>query len=489
MKKILLSLALISATVPAWGMDTPATLSPQDALLDAAKSGNLEQFKKAIEDGACVNRSSSWLFPWVNLPLQFAIKNGHKNIVEFLIEPKFKLPLNMPVTSSFGEERFYPLEYAIVCGHADIVKLLLKKKFRARFGRIAGLLIGKASQEVELAVKHSNGKTDILNVLYKAGYTVRYTPDGYATRFWDRETYPTAFGCAVLHNYIDIVKLIIEKEANIIKPRMNPKDYICSAMSNSNLDILQLLLKSARPSSFDDSLYKKHISPIETAVRSGKIDMLKFVLESDNPYLKQGGNPIATAVRSGKIDMLKLLFKSSKVIEDINKPDVYLGYRMATFFRSSKVLEGTLLQLAILKDHTNLIPLLFAHGARVGEEELKLARRENNMEMEKLLLTEMTIRFASKSRVKRLPLKSDTASSPASSAPVILIPSDDQSMQEISTTAIHTASEKRQRGLLALHRDLEELFLPTSDPEVSTSNATTSSKSKAPKTDWEKKNQ
>ena len=100
------------AAVLVVGCGPPSNPKADRALLDAAKKGNIEAVKQAIDDGADLNTKGRY----GATPLQDAAFRGHQEIVELLIVEGANVKSENGVT---------PLHTAALNGHKEVVELLI----------------------------------------------------------------------------------------------------------------------------------------------------------------------------------------------------------------------------------------------------------------------------------------------------------------------------------------------------------------------------
>jgi hypothetical protein len=119
-KKLLKNIALLTICALAlqsgmvWAMEKNEVSNDQK-LLEASKNGNLEEVKKAINNGANINAKNNY----GATPLHLACYNGYLEIVECLVENKAEI-------NAKNNDGYPPLHLACDKGHLDIVKYLIK---------------------------------------------------------------------------------------------------------------------------------------------------------------------------------------------------------------------------------------------------------------------------------------------------------------------------------------------------------------------------
>ncbi|WP_264705088.1 ankyrin repeat domain-containing protein [Wolbachia endosymbiont (group A) of Gymnosoma rotundatum] len=97
--------------------DIQTLLQNTDELLEAAKSGNINEVNRLISEGASVNATDQN----GNTPLHWAAKNGHEEVVESLLG-KEGIDVNAQ-----DRDNNTPLHWAAVKGHKEVLEALLEK--------------------------------------------------------------------------------------------------------------------------------------------------------------------------------------------------------------------------------------------------------------------------------------------------------------------------------------------------------------------------
>ena len=108
MKNILITIAAVVLV----GCGNPEA---DRALLKAAEKGNIKAVKQAIADGADVNANDKD-FVWT--PLHYAVRHGHKEIAELLIEKGANV-------NAKNKYRTTPLHRAAAWDHKEVAELLI----------------------------------------------------------------------------------------------------------------------------------------------------------------------------------------------------------------------------------------------------------------------------------------------------------------------------------------------------------------------------
>ena len=186
-------------------------------IFDAAKNGDLRSMKKYISDEVDINAISDG-----DTALSLASKNGHIKIVQFLLKNN--------VDINGGE--YTALSRAATEGHTKIVKLLINNgadvnaKDPWRYTIIGNVL----SDDYLLNSKEKKNSRDIIKILLENDADFNLNTHNYTVLMW-----------ASLWGYTDIVKLLLNAQADINAIDANNKTALIYATDNGHTDIVQLL--------------------------------------------------------------------------------------------------------------------------------------------------------------------------------------------------------------------------------------------------------
>jgi hypothetical protein len=135
MRLTIISAVLLTGTLA-------AQLSPADALLDAARGGDLNAVRKALDAGAGVNTANKYGVT----PLGFAAERGHFPIVRLLVE----LGADVNAADSFYGSR--PVDFALRGGHLDIAVYLLEHRAQGAVGVLNTAIRRRDANAVRIAL-------------------------------------------------------------------------------------------------------------------------------------------------------------------------------------------------------------------------------------------------------------------------------------------------------------------------------------------------
>lgn len=231
-------------TVVALSISTLAfAVKPDKALYDGITKGNIETVKKAIEDGADVNKKISMKFP-----LLWALETSHRvDIIQLLIEKGADVnasDINGSILSQYGARvetpevkakwimDFYKkhnvdtvVDTAIYSSITDVVNVLLKAGANPNYdmGTILGtpiqgcITFGIGSEEaraefIKAMVSHPTNHADA-NDRMRTTESVTTNTQGF--KMVDKEKHPTPLMYAIQKGYTKIALALIEGGADV----------------------------------------------------------------------------------------------------------------------------------------------------------------------------------------------------------------------------------------------------------------------------------
>ncbi|UKZ72900.1 hypothetical protein TrVFT333_000537 [Trichoderma virens FT-333] len=234
-------------------------------------------------------------------PLQYAVMNGHEDIVKLLLATGQVDP------DSCDKRGGTPILYAAKNGHESVVNLLLEtgKINPDSSGEYGGMLLLDAVE---------NGHGDVVKLLLAAGKVNPHYEDEYGE---------TPFLCAVQTGHTNIIRLLLTKSE--VNPGFSDK-YLKTALSyaaeKGYRDIVELLLKTGEAAPyFADS---KNRTPLSYAAEKGYRDIVELLLTTGvNPDDKDiyDKTPLLYATEKGYKDIVELLLtigKATPYVSDNN---------------------------------------------------------------------------------------------------------------------------------------------------------------------------
>ena len=179
---------------------------------------------------------------------------------------------------------------------------------------------------------------------------------------------------AIINGRLKIVKLLLEKGANIKEAAFNGLTPIHQASIHGHIEVVKLLLEKGaniKEAAFDGS------TPIHQALIHGHIEVVKLLLEKGADVKAaafDGSTPLHQALIHGHVEVVKLLLEKGADIE------------------AAASNGSTPLHQALINGHVNIIELLLEKGADIeaatsnGSTPLHQASIHGHVEVVKLLL-------------------------------------------------------------------------------------------------------
>ncbi|XP_048244847.1 uncharacterized protein LOC124124203 isoform X3 [Haliotis rufescens] len=258
-------------------------------------------------------------------PLHTACKNGYPEIVNILLQHD--------AGRSVCADRNTPLEMAVGNNRTNIVSALLRSGTN---NNINTQIFNSASKE---------GHTDIVKLLIEKGADVSAAGCG-----------DTPLLCACRGGHTDIVKLLIEKGADVSAAAAAGYTPLSCACRGGHTDIVKLLIEKGADVSAafnyddDDDDDDDGYTPLSWACKNGHTDIVKLLIEkgADVSAAGCGDTPLLCACRGGHTDIVKLLIEKGA---DVSAADD----------------DGdTPLPCACREGHTDIVKLLIEKGADVS---------------------------------------------------------------------------------------------------------------------------
>lgn len=309
-----------------------------NALLAAAYSGEQEIFEFLLKQGANLVSTNGLT------TLMMAAYAGRKDMVTFLLEKK------LADMNAQDDKGFTALIFAVRQLQRDIVELLLKAgadvSLKTVHKKTALVMIGHGSEcfpdkndivssSIEKAIRK-----DILELLLKAGADANER---------DNDEGGTLLHTAVVMDEKDIVELLLREGANPNLPYCGIPP-ICSAIVSNNKELISLLLKAGSDPNFMVEGYGNTQSFLWEAVFNNRdIEIIRMLIDASadvNAISDKGVSVLESGLAIGNCEVIELLLKSGA---NPNKQDVTYGY--------------TLLMLAIIYNHLDIVKMLLQYGA------------------------------------------------------------------------------------------------------------------------------
>ncbi|KAF4546032.1 uncharacterized protein LTHEOB_4684 [Lasiodiplodia theobromae] len=312
----------------------------------AALSGRLDEVQTLLEHHDVNIRGGTY-----GSPLQAAAYDGHKKVVQLLID-------NGADVNAQGGEQGSPLQAAAYDGHESVVRLLINN------GADVNAQAGSQGNALHIASKH--GHVGTMRVLLSHGAKTDIHDEPYGTILH-----------AVLfagHSDTEVVRLLLEYGAPINAYNIDFGTPLVLAASQGNIAIAQLLVDNGAKVNAKGG---RMGSALEAAAASGNISMVEFLLGHGADVNAEGskyGSALQAAAIKGKKHVVQLLLDHDA---EVNAEGGQYGFA---------------LQAAAITGKKSVVQLLLNHGAEVNAKggqygfALQAAAIEGNEDVVKLLL-------------------------------------------------------------------------------------------------------
>lgn len=214
-----------------------------EALWDAVKSGNLQEFTKLIDEIGTPNIKNS---KGVSL-LHVAVGSGNKELVDILIEKKADLNIDYKGTSA--------LQLAINKGNTEISKTLIKSG-------------ADGSKAIQLAV--SLNQKEIVQLLVDYG----------ADLDSKNQSKTTAMRIAINKGYTEISEILIKAGADLSLRGEDGKSYIEAAVEKGEIKTVKALLAYGANVNSKDNNYGDGNSLLDLANSIGNEEIINLVSDA-----------------------------------------------------------------------------------------------------------------------------------------------------------------------------------------------------------------
>lgn len=307
------------------------------ALMNAAKSGDLEEVKKlSKEDVNLVDE-------YDKTALMYASNNGQLEIVKYLLSQ------NADAFIRAGGWGYHALKLAAEEGHLEVVKELLVKILNKK-------TLWPISEALETAI--SNGHTEIANMLEEKLETVSGEAIKNAVDNNDIEMvkklipkignldFPTGFnghytlvGLAAKEGSIEILEILLENGASVEKNYQYGATPLFYAAEQGHTKIVDLLLNKygANPNVYESDALIQH-TPLTVAAQNNHYEIVRMLAEKGADL-----NAFSTGVRQ-----TALMWAADKGAEESVRELIAAGADVN--LKSGSGYEGTALAIAKSKN-------------------------------------------------------------------------------------------------------------------------------------------
>jgi len=315
--------------------DTSEDSTGDTALGYACKYGHLEIVKFLVEKGADINQKNDF----GKTPLMYASARGHLEIVELLLKNKADI-------NKKNSKDMTALMYASLHEYPKIVKLLIEKgasinnkdnnKFNAFMlanknthssNKADLILIQKSLKGRENLLKKNfkelleaskNGNLKKVELLLKENNVDINEKDSIGDSIGN-----TALMEACEYGHLEIVKLLIEKGADVNLDNNFGITALMYASKKGYLKIIELLLKNDADINYQDNYGKNSAyTALIYACKEGQLETVKLLLKKGaNINEKDVSNETALliACSSGHLEIVKLLLKNGADMNQVDK--------------------------------------------------------------------------------------------------------------------------------------------------------------------------
>jgi len=190
---------------------------------------------------------------------------------------------------------------------------------------------------------------------------------------------------ACTSNKLDIVKLMVEKGANVNTLKINGTAAIHIAAKNGNFEILKFLVKKGADIKIEPTKYGyREANTLHFACEGGNIDIVKFLVENGlNVNQKDNREylPMHFAIKNQHVDIVKYLISvganengsnsiALQLACDVENKEIVLlllekGANVS-FINKSYYYCSKALGVACRKGNTEIVDILLEHGADVN---------------------------------------------------------------------------------------------------------------------------
>jgi uncharacterized protein len=279
-----------------------ATQSSPEALLGAAKKGNLDVLRSALQAG--INPNTSELEknrnPRHKTALMFAAERGHLEAVQMLVKAGAEVNLSDRPGKKLGKT---PLMYAARADKADIVRFLLE----------AGAIVDAQNKRGETALLYAVEESSVAAVRI----LLEFGADPHKKN-WDSTPFESATYAGE-----EIAKLMMAADRQKGKALSHPaqEEMLRSATFSENIDLVRSLIESGvSVNAIDASGW----TALMYAAAKGNLELVEVLLEAGadvNPANNSGKTPLTEAAYWGHDKVVERLIVAGADVNAIGSDD------------------------------------------------------------------------------------------------------------------------------------------------------------------------
>jgi ankyrin repeat protein len=236
----------------------------------------------------------------------------------------------------------------------------IRKSKKSLKNKRTNKIIGGADQLVE-AIQRNNTEEAITLLNKKTSIIAGITNRIFTSQFDE------PLKLAIIKGYHEIVKLLIEKGANInVKYDLDNRPLHIAIM-NDKLDIFKLLIEKRADINAKNI---NNVTPLHIASSKGKFEIVKLLIENRADINAKNINydtPLHNAIMNDKFEIVKLLIE--------NRADI----------NAKNINYDTPLHNAIMNDKLDIVKLLIEKGADINIENTNLIKPLHSVNDEKIL--------------------------------------------------------------------------------------------------------
>jgi ankyrin repeat protein len=313
-------------------------------LLIAAQNGHKEIVEALLNARAPVDQAGSSGIT----PLWIAAQNGHKEIVEALLNAR--APVDQ--ADSYG---ITPLWIAAQNGHKEIVKALLKAQAQVDQADSAGI--------TPLLIAAEKGHIEVVEILLGAGANVNQA----------HHTGTTPLLIAATNGHRKIVEVLLETGANVNQANNIGITPLWIAAKNGHREVVKVLLGAGADV---NQAYDIGVTPLLIAATNGHkeiVEALLGALADVNQANDYRVTPLLMAAEKGHREVVKVLLRAGADVNHANNYGV------------------TPLWIAAQNGHREIVEILLEAGADAsrasidGVTPVSIAKQKNHSEVVQLL--------------------------------------------------------------------------------------------------------